>query len=135
LNCIDDDVQRDPFQMQNLLDTGYEFLAEHYTLADRSFRHIVTRLDALLMVLKSCKGETCRKPWSVLHPDGTVQSLRDSLNGDLDVFYAQQPKVAFDSCVLGHIVEEEGPQAVNVWKEDDWPVGNAGVGQQVLGRS
>lgn len=100
--------------MQNLLANGYEFLAEHYKLVGRSFEHLVTRLDALLMVLKSCRGETCRTPWSVLHPDGAVSSLKEALSHEFDAFYKHQPKVGFTSCPMGHIVEEEGPQTVNV---------------------
>lgn len=119
--------------MQNLLDDGYEFLRERYTLASRSFEHLTMRLDALLMVLKSCKGDTCRKPWSVLHPDGDVKSLKDALQDRFDAFYERQPKVAFSSCVMGHIVSEEGPQEVQAWREDQWNIMDVGVGQQVLG--
>lgn len=130
--CTDGSSQRDPFQMQNLLDTGYELHAERYTLAGRSFKHVIHRLDALLMVLKSCKAGTCRNPWSVLHPDGIVESLKQSLDDKLDPFYEQQPKVSFNSCVLGHVVGEEGPQAVNIWKEDEWLLESVGEGQQAL---
>lgn len=129
----DNSSQRDPFQMQNLLDGGYDFLSEHYTLANRSFTQLVSRLDALLMVLKSCKSESCRKPWSVLHPGGDVKNLKESLHGRFDAFYEQQPKVSFDSCVMGHVVSEEGPQNVVEWQEDERYADGLREGQQVLG--
>lgn len=119
--------------MQNLLDGGYGFLAGNYTLFDRDFHILTTRLDALLMVLKSCKGESCRKPWNTLHPDRNVVSLREALDVKYDAFYQRQPKVGFSSCVMGHIVEEEGPQDVNAWREDAWTMKGIGEGQQVLG--
>lgn len=71
---------------------------------------IITRLDALLMVLKSCKGETCRKPWKVLHPDGDVINLDDALDSKFDSFYQTQAKVAFTRCEPGYIISSEGPQ-------------------------
>lgn len=126
-------AQRDPFQMQNLLDRDYESLSENYTLAHRPFKHLITRLDALLMVLKSCKAETCRKPWTVLHPDGSARNLKEALSAKYDAFYERQSKVAFNSCVMGHIVEEEGPQDVHVWHEDEWAMGPVGREQQILG--
>lgn len=84
-----------------------------YQVADRPFAEVVSRLDALMMVLKSCKTEDCRSPWRVLHPQGDVHSLVDALSPHLDDFYRQQPKVAFTSCELGYIKEAEGPQNAN----------------------
>lgn len=75
---------------------------------------VVNRLDALMMVLKSCKGGTCVEPWKVLHPQGDVASLSDALRVRFDAFYEEQVKVAFDRCELGYLVDAEGPQAVDV---------------------
>src|ERR1700712_4968109 len=94
--------------MDNLYDSPA--LIKDYSLAGRSFKHINNRLDALMMVLKSCKAEECHNPWGVLHPQGHVKSLKDALASDFDVFYHEQPKVSFDSCELGYIKEMEGPQ-------------------------
>jgi N-acetylglucosamine-6-sulfatase len=71
-----------------------------------------------MMVLKSCKGEACRKPWNVLHGDSKIKSLKDALSHRYDAFYEAQPKVKFDDCALGYIREVEGPQDANVY--DDW---------------
>jgi hypothetical protein len=124
--------QRDPFQMQNYLATESTDLAEKYELAGRSFKHLITRLDALLMVLKSCRSRTCRKPWESLHPRGKVATLSEALDPKFDAFYNEQPKVSFSSCVMGHIVSEEGPQNVDMWPDSLAAVFAGGVEQQPL---
>lgn len=78
---------------------------------------MIARLDALLLVLKSCKGSSCVAPWRVLHPHGDVLSLEDALATRYDEFYEQeQVKVEFSRCEAGHIVDAEGPQDANVYR-------------------
>jgi hypothetical protein len=75
------------------------------------FANVIARLDALLLVLKSCKGNTCVRPWQALHRAGNVRNLQDALSSRFDSFYEeQQKKVSFDRCELGHLVDAEGPQ-------------------------
>lgn len=105
--------------MHNYLAKESGHLASDYKLAGRPFKQIVSRLDSLLMVLKSCKAKSCHRPWSTLHPDGDVRTLKDALHTTFDVFYKEQPRVSFSSCQLGYLVAEEGPQDVNVWSEGD----------------
>lgn len=112
------DLLRDPGQVENLLDEDSARIAENYNLEGRSLTHVVNRLDSLLMVTKSCKAQSCRKPWETLHPNNEVKTLRDALHSRFDAFYNEQPKVSFSSCPLGHVVSEEGPQEVNAWSED-----------------
>ena len=70
------------------------------------------------MVTKSCKGHSCVKPWSVLHPKGDVKTLADALHPNFDGFYASAAdKVSFDKCELGYILESEGPQALANFEE------------------
>ncbi|EUC40476.1 hypothetical protein COCMIDRAFT_108726 [Bipolaris oryzae ATCC 44560] len=76
------------------------------------------RLDALTMVLKSCKGEVCVKPWKTLHPQGNVNTLGDAMNEKYDHFYSVQPKVSFDMCAPGYLLEVEGPQKANVFSKE-----------------
>ncbi|KAK5047192.1 hypothetical protein LTR84_006714 [Exophiala bonariae] len=78
----------------------------------QSLKALLPRLDAVLMVLKSCKGEQCLKPWKTLHPDGSVYTLSQALAPEYDEFYATQPKVAFTACEIGYIVRSEGPQKI-----------------------
>ncbi len=61
-------------------------------------------------MLKSCKGETCSRPWEALHPQGNVLTLQDALSAKFDSFYTQQTRVRYDHCELGYIPEAEGPQ-------------------------
>jgi hypothetical protein len=47
----------------------------------------------------------------VLHPDGSVSSLRDALDTKYDSFYAfAGNRVSFSECALGYIREVEGEQ-------------------------
>lgn len=73
------------------------------------------RLDALLLVLKSCSGRSCTKPWEVLHPQGQVSSLQDAMSAECDTFYAMQPRVSFSGCGAGYFPEMEGPQSGYSW--------------------
>ncbi|KAK4497361.1 hypothetical protein PRZ48_011812 [Zasmidium cellare] len=84
----------------------------------RSIHHILTRLDALLMVLKTCKVSACTHPWEVLHPKGDVTNLKEALHPDFDDFYeVQQQRVKFDKCEKGYILESEGPVDVRPYLE------------------
>ena len=72
---------------------------------------VAARLDSLLFVLKSCKGQSCIRPWSALHPAGNVESLNDALSPRFDHFYErEQSRVQFDHCENGYIPNAEGPQ-------------------------
>lgn len=94
--------------MHNLLLDG---TPAHLHINGIPVEKLVARLDTLLFVLKSCKGEVCRDPWAALHPLGNVQSLQEALSPRFDQFYQQdQQRVRFDRCEMGYIVESEGPQ-------------------------
>lgn len=113
------DVARDPAQMHNYFDPSHAALQVHYQLLERPFKQVTNRLDALLMVTKSCRGKGCREPWGVLHPGGNVGDLAGALHERFDAFYESQPRVDFASCVQGHVVAEEGPQDVRPWNGGD----------------
>lgn len=75
------------------------------------FEKVVSRLDSLLFVLKSCRGRTCTRPWEALHPAGNVGNLVDALATRFDDFYGvQQQRVSYNRCELGYIIDAEGPQ-------------------------
>jgi N-acetylglucosamine-6-sulfatase len=73
------------------------------------------RLDALLLVLKSCKGQSCVELWKEFHPDASeeVRTLADAMDVRYDWFYASMhaegAKVAFRECKAGYLKEVEGP--------------------------
>lgn len=73
-----------------------------------------------MMVLKSCKGEVCVKPWKALHPQGDVASLAESMQKKYDKFYTAQPKVSFDTCALGYLPEREGPMDALPFNGGHW---------------
>lgn len=85
------------------------------TILGFSIPKLVSRLDSLLLVLKSCKGEVCVKPWEAVHPDGLVKSLEDALSARYDYFYeVEQTRVKFNKCEQGYIPGSEGP----MWESD-----------------
>jgi N-acetylglucosamine-6-sulfatase len=77
---------------------------------DAALTRLTNRLDALLMVLKTCSGRQCTHPWESLFPSGGVRSLQDALNARFDSFFeAQVQKVRYERCEKGYIAESEGP--------------------------
>ncbi|KAF2169704.1 hypothetical protein M409DRAFT_64747 [Zasmidium cellare ATCC 36951] len=84
----------------------------------RPLKSITHRLDALLMVLKTCKASACTHPWNVLHPKGDVTNLKGALDPRFDEFYElQQERVRFERCEKGYILESEGPVDVRPYLE------------------
>lgn len=68
------DLNVDPFEMNNLFDSQQQ-------QTNVTMIRLTNRLNALLYVLKSCCGPTCRDPWSALHGENTpVKSLADALH-------------------------------------------------------
>ncbi|CAL5874789.1 uncharacterized protein PFLUO_LOCUS9091 [Penicillium psychrofluorescens] len=114
------DMLTDEYQMENLLADTWDILnvPEDKILLGWSLRQVVTRLDALMMVLKTCVGIECTRPWLQIHPQGNVETLQDALNPNYDRFYESQPKVAFSACKLGYLIEHEGPQTVMKYIEN-----------------
>ncbi|KEF54620.1 uncharacterized protein A1O9_09062 [Exophiala aquamarina CBS 119918] len=96
------DMKTDPYQTKNLYGTSVK-------INGQSIPKVVERLDALLMVMKSCKGKQCTQPWLTLHPGGKVNNLAEALHTRLDSFYGKQVKVTFDECQPGYIISAEGP--------------------------
>jgi len=80
---------------------------------------VVARLDALLVVLKTCQSRTCTRPWETLHPAKDVTNLRQALNQRFDDFYASQEKLYWTQCQQAYIAESEGPHSVEqyMWHE------------------
>ncbi|KAF5977495.1 putative arylsulfatase [Fusarium bulbicola] len=115
------DMTVDPYQISNLLPSGKNgtgvpiasYAGSNVKINKKPLLSIVSRLDALLMAMKSCKGETCIKPWKVLHPDGDANSLKDALKNKYDSSYlqtAEKNSASFNMCMSGYVVTAEGPQ-------------------------
>lgn len=90
------DLKHDPEQTVNLLAEPQAL--SYFTIAGRTHEAVTPRLEALIMVLKDCKAEVCRRPWKTLHPDGDVSSLVSALEREFDGFYEKQPQMEFDDC-------------------------------------
>src|SRR5688572_17322363 len=87
-----DAVQADPWEINNL--ARGQVAHEHKRLIDR--------LNAILMVTKSCIKDSCRDPWSVLQPRKAKQkitSLTAAMGYEYDDFFEKMPKVHFGKCM------------------------------------
>ncbi|KAK6369736.1 hypothetical protein LTS17_009186 [Exophiala oligosperma] len=106
------DMKTDPYQTNNLYDISGSFYGH-------SIDQVTARLDALLMVLKSCKNKQCTQPWLTIHPGGQVHNLAEALENNFDNFYATQPRISFTKCELGYIPLSEGAMDVVPWHLGD----------------
>lgn len=99
-------TSEDPYELENLVISKAN---------DTETTRLVNRLNALLMVTKSCSEGTCRNPWSVLQPDNSTSSenqitnLLDAMSSEYDLFFAGFPKVAFVECMTYQYVPNEEP--------------------------
>lgn len=101
----------DEYQMHNILPKTLDIKnVTGAPLLGRDLGQVVQRLDALMMVLKTCSGNECVNPWLQLHPQGDVQTLQQAMSSKFDEFYRSQPKVSFSACKLGYLPAYEGPQ-------------------------
>ena len=101
----------DPYQMSNLhpnapAEDGQQnpFQAGHNTILGRPIPQLVHRLDAIILVQKTCKQDECRNPWSQLHTDGSVANLLDALDEKYDSMYTRLHeigKVEWEHCYEG----------------------------------
>jgi hypothetical protein len=95
--------QDDPYELKNLAN-----------LTDPHTRRVKSRLNALLMVTKSCTKSTCRDPWSIIQPPSPrhgkrVETLHDALDPHYDAFYEAFPLVTIDECMNYQFAANEGP--------------------------
>jgi hypothetical protein len=65
------------------------FHSGHDTLLGRPTQQLLHRLDAMILVQKTCKMNVCREPWAQFHPDGDVKNLIDALDSKYDELYAR----------------------------------------------
>lgn len=115
------DMDDDEWQMNNLLrgKGGLDKLADGATKKkyfDRPFTQLVHRLDALLLVMKNCKQNSCRNPYNVLFPGNQANDFAGAMDPKFDKFFANQPKASFSKCERGFIGKSEGPMHANAFK-------------------
>ncbi|PHH61157.1 hypothetical protein CDD81_725 [Ophiocordyceps australis] len=96
------DIKLDPWQMNNI----YTNIT---ATSGFSIPLLITRLDTLLLTLKGCTRNVCRRPWEALFPGGGVASLRDAMDPKYDAFFDQgQSRVGFSECLDGYETRAEG---------------------------
>ncbi|KAL4983178.1 alkaline phosphatase-like protein [Aspergillus falconensis] len=93
----------DPYELNNLANS-----------TEPEIRRVASRLNALLMVAKSCAEATCRDPWSVIQPPfprhgKKVATLDDALDPLYDAFYEEFPLVNIDECLNYQFAANEAP--------------------------
>ncbi|KAI1633593.1 arylsulfatase [Biscogniauxia mediterranea] len=102
------DTASDPWELTNLL-AGND---------SASYTQITNRLNALLMVTKSCEQNACRDPWSLLKPgsnsssssnDTALASLTQALDSAYDTYFAGFERVTFATCLEVQSDANEGP--------------------------
>lgn len=74
------------------------------TLLGRPVERVIHRLDAMVLVQKSCSGDVCREPWKQLHPNGGVKTLMGALQEKYDGYYKNSyelAKVGWQQCYTG----------------------------------
>ncbi|KAI1661137.1 putative arylsulfatase [Daldinia decipiens] len=106
------DLNVDPGQLHNLLASSEFTTPSTATAAGYPIAKVAARLDALVLVLKTCAGPTCQRPWAELHPEGGVRTLADALEPQYDGLYEAQARAArveYTYCANGFLPDAEGP--------------------------
>lgn len=100
-------------ELYNITDDPYEMtnLARNNVTAEN--QRLINRLNALLMVTKSCEQDRCRDPWAQLVPDNTtttpLTSLVAAMDSAYDSYFADFEKVSFDTCMQYQWADNETP--------------------------
>lgn len=63
---------------------------------------VATRLDALTLYLKTCRGQQCRDGWRAIFPQGDATTLKEALDTKFDGYFDRLPKLHYDNCELGY---------------------------------
>ncbi|KAL1871636.1 hypothetical protein Daus18300_004636 [Diaporthe australafricana] len=98
------DTKNDPYELTNLANSS-----------DPQIQRVISRLNALLLVTKSCTQETCRDPWSVLQPTKLppnatlIKTLDEALDPAYDSFYDSFPQVTISECLGLQVPSNEAP--------------------------
>lgn len=105
------DMSWDPYQLSNLHPDAPKppggsnvYIQGHRNVLGRPTWQVLYRLDAMVLIQKTCIADVCRQPWLQLHPDGSVSNLMDALNEKYDKFYENSYKVAqvgWEQCYTG----------------------------------
>ncbi|KAK7993919.1 MFS transporter [Apiospora arundinis] len=100
----------------------YDTAVDPYELVNLAGRPeheaVLNRLNALLLVTKSCAEGTCRDPWSVFASSTTnttiaggdkLTTMKQAMDPKYDAFFASFPRVHFASCMQYQDIANEAP--------------------------
>jgi hypothetical protein len=136
--------QTDPHELTNIYTTDSTSTSTTFPYISPSttaipISSLVTRLDALLVVLKTCKARQCTHPWETLHPPppsgggrlensvggdgdgdgevvhyfGDVQTMGEALDPKFDGYYRGKGRVVWERCEEAYVRESEGVEFVD----------------------
>lgn len=95
-------------ELYNLVDDPYELTPIARNSSIEALR-LTSRLNGLMLLLKTCIGQSCRRPWSVLHPGENVNTLSEAMSPRYDLYYASLPDVQFELCLNQYNLYNEAP--------------------------
>lgn len=92
------DTAADPFELRNLA-------------GNPAYEAVWNRLNALLLVTKSCAEGTCRDPWAVFVTNSSrkITTMADAMDPRYDAYFASFPRVHFGTCMQYQDVQNEAP--------------------------
>eukprot|EP00198_Chlamydomonas_reinhardtii_P008375 XP_001697712.1 predicted protein [Chlamydomonas reinhardtii] len=108
------DLGRDAVELQ---DKFTQFKAPYNGI----FKRLYDRLDAVLTVMSYCSGATCRNPFIVIHPDGSVTNLEQAMDVKFDDLYGGFKKFSYKRCALYYHPQNESadlrlvPEEYRTW--------------------
>ncbi|RFN43346.1 putative arylsulfatase protein [Fusarium flagelliforme] len=94
-------TKKDNFEIQNLVNS-----------TDPYYKRVMSRLNAVILVTKSCEQDSCRDPWLALQPAKgykQITNLDQAMDQSLDGWFASFPKVHFSKCTDYQIASAEVP--------------------------
>ncbi|KAF5351283.1 hypothetical protein D9758_007985 [Tetrapyrgos nigripes] len=121
------DLKTDPYELTNLALNSPSQEFDSFNFSTPSLTSLASRLDALLVVLKTCVGEVCRDPWSAVFPANStdpaeqkdqapvggqspVTRLSDALSPKYDAYFESLPKFKYEKCQFGYFEDLESPK-------------------------
>ena len=100
----------DPTQMNNLLLPLNQQGAFLPWTSEIPGGRVASRLDAMTLYLKHCRGSQCRLGWDAIFPNGEASSLKEALDPRFDAYFDGLPKVHYKQCRQGFVLEN-GPSS------------------------
>ncbi|KAK2016684.1 arylsulfatase [Colletotrichum eremochloae] len=107
-----------------LYDTAMDPYELHNLVGQAEYEQVLNRLNALLLVTKSCTGGSCRDPWSVFTPTSNIlmsnattmvgnsvklSSLKQAMDTNYNAYFASFPRVHFETCMQYQDIKNEAP--------------------------